>query len=98
TKDFTSEIINTFDSASKIEKPGVAWALSIAENLNLNELLPTLKDLDSKHWIAYIIGKQGSQKHLSEIENLKNQDSEVYFAVTVLWKIMTSWVYNLKEY
>lgn len=98
TKDFTPEIINTFDSASEIEKPGVAWALSISENLNLNELLPTLKDLDSKHWIAYILGKQGSQKHLSEIENLKNQDSEVYFAVTVLWKIMTSWVYNLKEY
>ncbi len=35
---------------------------------------------------------------LSEIEQLAASDPEVYFAVTVLWKILASWVYELEEY
>ena len=34
----------------------------------------------------------------TEIERLKERDPEVYFAVTVLWKIMTSWIWELEEY
>jgi len=41
---------------------------------------------------------QGEEKYIKEIEKLKKKDSEVYFAVTLLWKIMTSWIYELKEY
>ena len=32
------------------------------------------------------------------MEILRAQDSEVYFAATVLWQIMSSWIYNLEEY
>lgn len=41
---------------------------------------------------------QGEEKYISEIERLKNKDPEVYFAVTLLWKITTSWINGLKEY
>lgn len=98
TRDFTPNIINQFEHSSESEKPGVAWALSISNNVNVTDLLPKLNDLDSRQWVSYILGKQGSETHLMEIEELKKKDPEVYFAVTVLWKIMTSWVYNLKEY
>jgi hypothetical protein len=33
-----------------------------------------------------------------EVEDLARRDPEVYFAVTVLWKILASWVYGLEEY
>lgn len=98
TRDFTPKIIDQFDHASETEKPGVAWALSVSNNISVNDLLQKLNDMDSRQWVSYILGKQGSEKHLIEIEELKKKDPEVYFAVTVLWKIMTSWVYNLKEY
>lgn len=98
TRDFTPNIIDQFEYSSESEKPGVAWALSISNNVKVADLLPKLNDLDSRQWGSYILGKQGSEKHLMEIEELKKKDPEVYFAVTVLWKIMTNWVYNLKEY
>jgi len=45
-----------------------------------------------------IIGTQDQQRYIYEIEQLKTRDPEVYFAVRVLWKIMTSWIYRLEEY
>jgi len=54
--------------------------------------------LDSRHWVSYIIGTQGEERYIAEIEKIKDKDPEVYFAATLLWKIMTSWTYELKEY
>ena len=35
---------------------------------------------------------------ISELEKIKDSDPEVYFAVTVLWKILNNWVFGLKDY
>jgi hypothetical protein len=41
----------------------------------------------------------GDENHyIDQIEELKDKDPQVYFAVTVLWRILSSWVYGLKEY
>ncbi|NOR78632.1 MAG: hypothetical protein GQ523_09485 [Methanophagales archaeon] len=61
-------------------------------------MLSLLVDDDARQWAAYIIGTQDQQRYIYEIEELKTRDPEVYFAVTVLWKIMTSWIYKLGEY
>ncbi len=78
--------------------PGIAWALSKSGLFSIQDLINLLGDDDSRHWITYIIGTQHQAKFVQEIELLKAQDPEVYFAVTVLWKIMSSWVYGLEEY
>jgi len=61
-------------------------------------MLSLLVDDDARQWVAYIIGTQDQQRYIYEIEQLKTKDPEVYFAVTVLWKIMTIWIYKLEEY
>ena len=48
--------------------------------------------------VSYIIGMQGQERYVTEIEKLKEKDPEVYFAETLLWKIITNWIYELKEY
>jgi HEAT repeat protein len=98
TKAFRAEILDEFHQATQLQRPGVAWALARSDSLRIEELLNCLSDDDARHWIAYIIGIQGEERYIAEIEKLKNADPEVYFAVTVLWKIMTSWVYDLTEY
>lgn len=98
TKEFSPEIVAEFHQATPIQRPGLAWALTRSDSLHIKELIRCLTDEDTRHWIAYIIGTQGEEKYITEIERLKNVDPEVYFAVTVLWKIMTSWVYDLTEY
>jgi hypothetical protein len=80
------------------KRPAIAWALSKSGRFKLEDLLNALVDEDARHWVSYILGTQDQQRYIDQIERLKERDSEVYFAVTVLWKIMTSWVYNLEEY
>ncbi|HWB25900.1 MAG TPA: HEAT repeat domain-containing protein [Chitinophagaceae bacterium] len=98
TKNYSVDILQRFTSANSIEKPGVAWALGKSNSITLDQLLNSIHDFDSKEWVSYIIGTQGEEKYIAEIEKIKAKDTEVYFAVTLLWKIMTSWVYDLKEY
>jgi hypothetical protein len=57
-----------------------------------------LVDEDARHWTAYLLGTQKPDAYVGQIEALKHKDPEVYFAVTVLWKILTSWVAHLEEY
>lgn len=98
TKNFSNDILKSFEKATATEKPGIAWALTKSTTLNLDQLISNLKELDSRHWVSFIIGTHGQERYIAEIEKLKKKDPEVYFAVTLLWKIITSWIYNLKEY
>ena len=95
---FTGEIVDKFPQVAPDKRPGIAWALSKSGRFRLKDLLNALVDEDARHWVSYILGTQDQQKYIDQIEKLKERDPEVYFAVTVLWKIMTSWVYNLEEY
>ena len=67
-------------------------------NWNAVQLIPAMIDDDARHWIAYMIGMQSQEVLLPDIERLASVDPHVYFAVTVLWKILSSWVYDLEEY
>jgi hypothetical protein len=78
--------------------PGIAWAVSRSGHVKVDELLPLLVDDDARRWVAYILGTQDQQACIGQIEQLRRRDPEVYFAVTVLWKILASWVYHLEEY
>lgn len=55
-------------------------------------------DDDARRWVAYIIGMQDQGEFIGQVEELRRRDPEVYFAVTVLWKILASWVYDLEDY
>lgn len=95
---FTDKIVGEFLRVAPDKRPGIAWALSKSGKFKLEDLLDALVDEDARHWVSYILGTQEQQRYITQIENLKQRDPEVYFAVTVLWKIMTNWVYNLEEY
>jgi hypothetical protein len=95
---FSSDVIQQFPDSSPEKRPGIAWALSKSGQFSLHDILNILVDEDARQWATYILGTQDQTRFLREIEQLRTQDPEVYFAVTVLWKIMSSWVYGLEEY
>jgi HEAT repeat protein len=95
---FAPDILQQFPISSPEKRPGIAWALSKSGRFTLQDMLNILVDDDARQWVAYTLGTQDQQRFLHEIESLRKQDPEVYFAVTVLWKILTSWVYGLEEY
>jgi HEAT repeat protein len=96
--EFTQEIVEEFVRSESSKRPGIAWALSKSAQFTVQQLLSTLVDNDARRWVAYIIGTQDQQDYISQIEALRLKDTEVYFAVTVLWQIMSSWIYGLEEY
>ena len=98
TSNYSNEILSAFNIATPNEMPGIAWALTKSNSINIYHFLDNLNSLEARQWISYIIGMQGKEKYISEIERLKNKNPEVYFAVTLLWKITTSWINGLKEY
>lgn len=95
---FAPNVIDKFFEVDDQKRPGIAWALSKSEQFDVEDLINNLDNDDVRKWVAYIIGTQDQSKYIDEIEKLIIKDKEVYFAVTVLWKIMTSWVFNLEEY
>lgn len=95
---FSDRLVDKFSQAMPDQRVGIAWALSKAGAFKVDDLLRVLVDEDARHWVAYILGTQAQQQYITHLETLRQQDPEVYFAVTVLWKIMASWVYNLEEY
>jgi hypothetical protein len=92
------DVLAAFPPSSGEERPGIAWALSMAGGFNVSQVLPMMIDDDARRWVAYMVGTQEEGRMVPEIEKLKASDPEVYFAVTVLWKIIASWVYELEEY
>lgn len=92
------QVLNVLSASTVEERPGVAWALSKAGGFRVEDLLPALVDEDARQWVTFIIGTQAKDVMLPGIEALADRDPQVYFAVTVLWKIIASWVYGLEEY
>ena len=95
---FPEDVVMALHEAGPSQRPGIAWALSKAKTFPVTKLLQGLVDEDSRQWIAYVLGTQEPTTYVADIERLKAQDPEVYFAVTVLWKIMSSWINGLEEY
>lgn len=98
SSEFATDVIDKFYEVDDEKRQGVAWALSKSGSFEVDDLIRNLENNDVRKWISYIIGTQDETRYIDEIEKLKVIDPEVYFAVTVLWKIMTSWVFGLEEY
>jgi HEAT repeat protein len=95
--DFTPQIAGSLPDSDPSIRPGIAWALSQSRQFTLAQMLDALVDDDARRWVAYILGMGQEPRLVGEgIEALRLRDPEVYFAVTVLWQITSSWVYGLE--
>ena len=94
----SADIAARLPRAEDTQRAGIAWAVSRSRRVKVEELLPLMVDDDARRWVAYILGMQDQQEFIVPVEKLRRQDPEVYFAVTVLWKILASWVSHLEEY
>lgn len=100
TREDIEPVLAAYATAQEMTRPGIAWALSRVDQVGLDKVLAhtSPESLDARHWTAFLIGSVGQDKIIGNIERLRKQDPEVYFAVTLLWKIMNSWVFDLREF
>lgn len=95
---FSQDTIALIKKGNEFQRAGISWALSKSGNFSISDLLPVMVDDETRKWVSWIIGTQKEEKYIAGIEQLKKKDPEVYFAVTVLWKVMSSWVHGLEIY
>jgi len=100
TREDVDSVLSAYAAAGEATRPGIAWALSRLDEINLDDVLGNTcqRSIDARHWTAFVLGSVSQEKIVGNIEQLRAEDPEVYFAVTLLWKIMNSWVFNLREF
>jgi len=87
------ELLKTIDPT---KRDGISWALARTGKFNPAGLLGP--DDNLRRWISYIIGYGKDKFSQSDLQAICSVDPEIYFAASVLWQIIDSWVNNLKEY
>jgi hypothetical protein len=95
---FVNETLKFIPTSNDNQMAGIFWSLSKSSNFTIHDLLSVMNNNEIRKWIAWTIGTQKEHKYISQIEELKQEDSEVYFAVTVLWKVLSSWINGLEIY
>jgi hypothetical protein len=94
---YRDKVVAAFPTSTPDRRPGIAWALARA-GVSVGDLLPSLIDDDTRQWVAYMIGSQQPSEVSPQIKELRTRDPEVFFAVTVLWKILDSWISEVDDY
>lgn len=95
---FADATLKFMPGSTDSQRAGISWSLSKSGDFTIHDLIAVMTDDESRKWVAWIIGTQKEQKYISQIEELRQKDNEVYFAVTVLWKVLSSWVNGLEIY
>lgn len=89
------------DSLKKTDvknRDGIAWTLARLDGPDLLNLLNGNPDHNLRRWISYIAGYGKDHFTEEQISKLCKNDPEVYFAASVLWQVLSSWIYELGEY
>jgi hypothetical protein len=88
------KLLKTGDPA---KRDGISWALAKIGGFKPSIIMEGTDD-NLRRWISYIVG-YGKEKFVqADFEAICSADPEVYFAASVLWQILASWVNDLKEY
>lgn len=90
-------LVDLLKNGDHNKRDGISWALARVGNFNPSEIVAGADD-NLRRWISYIVGYGKDNFIQPDVEAICNADPEVYFAASVLWQIVASWVHDLKEY
>jgi hypothetical protein len=90
-------LIDLLKNGDPDKRDGLSWVLARTGQFNPSDLIVGA-DENLRKWLSYIVG-HGKEKFVrSDVEAICKADPEVYFAASVLWQIVASWINDLKEY
>lgn len=88
------ELLKTCDPS---RRDGISWALARTGGFDLKDLLLNADD-NLRRWVSYIVGHGKDRLAEADVDAICRADPEVYFAASVLWQILASWVDGLTEF
>jgi hypothetical protein len=90
-------LVELLKNSDPSRRGGISWALAKTGGFNPGNLLKDADD-DLRRWISYIVGHGKDRLAEQDVDAICKADPEVYFAASVLWQILASWVDRLTEY
>jgi hypothetical protein len=92
-----SLLIELLKKGDPSNRDGISWVLAKTGNFKISSVVDDADD-NLRRWISYIIGFGKDKFAQTDLEYICKADPNVYFSASVLWQIIASWVYELKEY
>lgn len=90
-------LIDLLKRGDPAKRDGLSWVLARTGQFNPTEIVKGA-DENLRKWMSYIVGYGKDKFVQGDVEALCNADPQVYFAASVLWQIVASWVNDLREY
>ncbi len=90
-------LVDLLRNSEPAKRDGISWALARAGNFNPSDIIIGA-DENLRKWASYIIGYGKDNFIKADVEAICNADPEIYFAASVLWQIVASWVNGVREY
>jgi HEAT repeat protein len=92
-----NHLVNLLRNSEPTKRDGISWALARAGKFNPSDIIVGA-DENLRKWSSYIMGYGKDNFVKADVEAICKADPEVYFAASVLWQIISSWIHDLKEY
>lgn len=90
-------LIDLLKNGDPTKRDGLSWVLARIGQFDPSEIV-TGADENLRKWLSYIIGYGKDNFVQADVEAICKADPQVYFAASVLWQIVSSWVNDLREY
>jgi hypothetical protein len=90
-------LIDLLKNSDPAKRDGLSWVLARTGKFDPSDMVVGA-DENLRKWMSYIVGYGKDKFVQGDVEAICKADSEVYFAASVLWQIVASWVNDLKEY
>jgi len=90
-------LIDHLKNGDPAKRDGLAWVLARTGQFNPSDMIVG-DDQNLRRWMSYIVGYGKEKFAQGDVEAICKADPEVYFAASVLWQIVASWVNDLREY
>jgi HEAT repeat protein len=91
-------LIEQLRNAAPSSRDGIAWVLARTSNVEPVALMNEASDANLRAWISYVIGLDKKKFSEEDLKAICSKDPEVYFAASVLWQIVQSWINQIMEY
>lgn len=89
-------VVELLRTCAPDQRDELSWVLARSGGFDPNVVIERADD-NLRRWISYIVGQGKSRFSKSDVDAICRSDPEVYFAASVLWQILESWVDGLTE-
>lgn len=91
-----SHLVQSFTNGESQSRDGIAWVLAKLDGFDPATCI-NAQDENLRKWISYVVGYGRSHFTQQQLDRLYETDPEVFFAASVLWQLLDSWICNLEE-